>query len=555
MSKDTANKLHVSHITMAFIAAMNTMTSINTKVGINGETVLTEEGVGDVRVSLFAMLNRGLELSYIRNQLRKVKTDTEWEDMFVMALSVRNIRGGKGERQLFYDMFHALTDAKPVAAAALVEFIPAFGCWRDMWVLLQETKSVEVHDAILIYTTHEFHYNKTSLLAKWLPREKSKTFKNLVPLLARTLFPGREHRKQLVAYRKQVSAMNHALKTTEINMCGGAWSAIEPTHVPGRSLKLHHAAFLNRTLEREGGTQKRKATNALRFPDSEDRMQCREHFLESLKGGKKLKGAHVVFPHELVQDCMQRGLNRESEDILQAQWNSIRSSTVNLGRVVPMCDFSGSMAGIPLQASMALGILISEVASEQFRDHMLTFDSTPTWLSFQGMTRLVEKTKKAQMVGQGLSTDFYKACQLILERMVTAKIPVGEEPEDLVVLTDMGWDQANAKSGGWKSQVQRIREEFQEAGRRVWPDHPTGWQIPRIVIWNLRAEYKDFHATAQDDGVVMMSGWSPSALKSLQNKGVQVRTSMDYMRSVLDDPMYAPVREAIRPWLYQSSLV
>ena len=55
---------------MAFVQAMNSPDT--TKLGVNGADVYTEEGVGDYRVSLFTMLNRGLEQSYIKDYVNKV---------------------------------------------------------------------------------------------------------------------------------------------------------------------------------------------------------------------------------------------------------------------------------------------------------------------------------------------------------------------------------------------------------------------------------------------------------------------------------------------------
>ena len=50
---------------MAFVQAM-------TKLGINGADVYDEEGVGDYRVTLFTMLNRGLEETYIQDNVTKI---------------------------------------------------------------------------------------------------------------------------------------------------------------------------------------------------------------------------------------------------------------------------------------------------------------------------------------------------------------------------------------------------------------------------------------------------------------------------------------------------
>ena len=94
---------------MAFVQAMNT-TAATTKIGVNGETVYTAEGVGDSRVSLFTMLNRGLDPDMLQSAIRQVFADSRKNgqsqmqlDMFLMAFQTRDIRGGKGEKQLFYN--------------------------------------------------------------------------------------------------------------------------------------------------------------------------------------------------------------------------------------------------------------------------------------------------------------------------------------------------------------------------------------------------------------------------------------------------------------------
>jgi hypothetical protein len=88
-----------------------------------------------------------------------------------------------------------------------------------------------------------------------------------------------------------------------------------------------------------------------------------------------------------------------------------------------------------------------------------------------------------------------------------------------------------------------IRENFKRAGEDL---HGVPFQPPRIVIWNLRAEYSDFHARADEEGVVMLSGWSPALFKVLQEKGVEVLTPIAALRFQLDDPMYQPVRDLVR---------
>ena len=44
----------------------------------------------------------------------------------------------------------------------------------------------------------------------------------------------------------------------------------------------------------------------------------------------------------------------------------------------------------------------------------------------------------------------------------------------------------------------------------------------------------------------MLSGWSPAALKAIQHGGIEVRTSYDGMRILLDAERYDAVREALK---------
>ena len=528
---------------MAFVQAM--------KLGINGAEVYTEKGVGDYRVTLFTMLNRGLEEKYIEDSVaqffnRDISStlSNELRDLYVMTFQTRDVRGGKGEKLLFYQLIAALYKHDKETVSLMIRLIPEYGCWRDLWELHKRIPELE---SVIIEFTREsfqldfakFQVNKPlSLLSKWLPREKS-VYKGLAQKLADAIYNLELcSRKRIIMYRKDVSMMNKYLKTVEVNMCGGAWASINPEAVPGRCLKDHTKAFLNKKL----------TCDEIRYP-YEDRIECREHFkefIEDLKTGKKAHGANVIMPHELVAKAMKRDTSLEEHAINQAQWESIRNETLRLGglgKSIAMCDFSGSMDGIPKLVSLALGILISEITHDSFKDTILTFESRPTWHSFTGT--LKEKLDSIGDISQGTSTDFYYACMCIIKKMKEHKVPIGEEPEDLIVLTDMGFDEVIDevidKQNKWSTQIQDIREEYKKAGEEVW-GLEKAWKPPRIIIWNIRAAFKDFHATAHEEGVVQLSGWSSSMLKALQN-GIYVNTPYEGFRTIIDNPRYDKVRD------------
>jgi hypothetical protein len=176
----------------------------------------------------------------------------------------------------------------------------------------------------------------------------------------------------------------------------------------------------------------------------------------------------------------------------------------------------------------------------------------------------VEYLKINSQYGKGVSTDFQKAMDLILENLVKNRVPVGEEPENLIVLTDMAWDQAcgsneismytsnmyrrNVKTKPWQTHIQMIRENFKRAGEDMFGEG-NGYKVPRIVIWNLSASCKDMHAQANEEGVVMLSGWSSALLKVLMAKGVEIQTPYTALRYQLDDDMYDIVRERIAQFI------
>jgi hypothetical protein len=538
----------VSIVIMAFLAAMDTTTGqplpVGMKHGANGAICYSEDGIGDIRVALYTSFVRGIANESIVSFLEKLWASTDIpeadrvRDAWLIAMQGRDVRGGKGERDAFYELFSEIACKRPLAETMkMLELIPEYGCWRDMFFLMHENPLLiaPIHTIISkqffkdLTAARSQEKQQISLLAKWLPREK--TDERLAADLAETLYPTIKDKKgQLMFYRRHCSEINRALKTVEVAQCGGAWRTIEPSAVPGRALKLYRKALLNEKLNGRPG----------RRSEEEDRIACAERFSEHLekvaKGEATVKGADTVFPHEIVQKIMRAG--GAEEQLLEGQWVSIRDKVAAagvMGKCVPMCDFSGSMDGTPLQVSLALGLLLSEVSHPAFRNGMMTFDSTPKWVKFNSDMTLAQKAHCALRHGQGLSTNFEAAMKLILNRMVDAKVPVGEEPDALVVFTDMGFDAAAHGGAPYDTIVERYQKLFAQMG---------GWKIPTIVLWNLRASYKDYHARADRKGVIMLSGWSPSSMKILTT-GIKVQTPYEGMREILDNKRYDAVRAAL----------
>ena len=490
--------------------------------------------------------------------------ETSEEDTIVLAFQTRDIRGGKGERKLFGQMVEILLKTRPELMIGLLDLVPEYGCWRDLYTEHFYGYRPDVVDLVVKQLKADADTKPSatiSLCAKWAPREGKNT--EGAKAMAAQLFPSEprlSHR--LKAYRKLVAGLNRRLDTTEIKMCSQHFADIDPAKVPGVCLAKHMKAFLNQPLKGRG----------LRHPDDPDRNACREHFQDhmakAVKGAAKVNGAVTRYPHQVIKDIV-KGAEGAEKDALIAVWNGMVANAKALGglqKTIAMCDFSGSMqsAGTakdtPYWVSMAMGLLISEVTSDEFKDTFLTFDSNPTWHNLPTGTDIFNRVRSIGYVGQGTSTDFQKAMDLVLSTLKEKRVRPGQEPKDLIVITDMAWDQACSssersaytdnsyrhvvKTETWQTHIQMIREAFRRAGEDMW-GAAYGWKPPRIVIWNVAATCADFHATADTEGVIMLSGWSPSLFKVLTEEGARVQTPAEALRIMLDDERYDPIRDRL----------
>lgn len=542
-------------------------------VGVNGSDVYKEPvGESQELLALFGALNRDLPDDKLYTLLDSAMSTATVEDLLVLAFHVRDILEGKGERELFYKMFlHMLHFSKDKQVElGLVELIPDYGAWFDLQRLVKDgpdaTADKDLIERVLTVYSDQINAEcrgncKQSLVAKWAPRE-GKSDSWLAKLLARKMFSKTfpSNTECYKKYRQLISSLNTTLDTVERKMCHDSkgehhFADISPGKVPSRCLKTKRRAFFD---EDKKGT--------IRHPEDPDRVKCREnfrtHMAKAVKGEAKVNGK-TLMPHEFIVE-LERAIHTsdDSHKTLQAQWNDLRNSVLakgTLGKTVVMADFSGSMSSgghgsvQPIHVSKGLGLLCAECTSPAFRDRILTFDSTPTWHNVARYSTLKDRIYSFSGVSQGLNTNFQAAMDLVLNRLVEARVPVGEEPDIILVITDMGWDQANnpgnnswgvqsTKKSGFETHIDRIKREFKAAG---------GWKVPTIVIWNVSGKFQEYHHTSDTEGVCVISGWSPAILKYIMNgedivEKMKTMTPYKMMRQVLDDPRYDPVRDMVK---------
>jgi hypothetical protein len=271
----------------------------------------------------------------------------ESKDYAIKALwNLRDVRGGKGERDLFRHIY-ALLCHNGILGKETFPSVVHYGRWDDLMFVLNGA-SKELSDEICGFIFDQFQKDRKtpegesiSLLAKWMPREGGARRAEWLTLIG--YFAFRDNTSPSY-YRRQVSALTERLKVVETRMASQRWHHIDFSIVPSRASMIYRKAFSKHCPERYVA------------------------YLESVKRGDVKINASTLNPAELVLKA------REENETIDALWNAL--DVGDFSEVLVMSDVSGSMEdpkGIPMAVSVAMGLL----SARRIR----------LWSSFQNLIR------------------------------------------------------------------------------------------------------------------------------------------------------------------------
>lgn len=589
---------------------LNAMDSPKRVVDEKEQISLGIGGVDDKRTALNFKIVRGLDVTELRRlvnecikqAVRIQNTEDEiayYVDLVIMCYMTRDIREmGKGERDLFYHFWIILLPICPQTMISTISLITeTYGSWLDIPkmvnLLVEKTKTIK-NDNISIYkeaiaimcnyyldTLKEDskklkilqkggkNIQSITLAAKWAPRQTQNTdnkkiMANVLAALLGKVIPNSPEaiynqfiiskRVSLnsyheMTYRKMISYLNKHIDTVQIKMCdkSGCWDTIKPGSIPAGALNKNRKAFMN-----QDKNENIRSNADHRIACAKNMNKHIEDMMANPKGNKKVHGANLM-PHDIVRHFMK---NCQNDIILEAQWIDLitkLSEEGNLGNMVPMCDVSGSMSGTPMEVSIALGLIVAELANPAFKNRILTFSSNPTWHIVNSEHNLCTKVSKLMGADWGCSTNFGAALDMILTQCVASNVPSEDVANlKLVVFSDMQFDEANCYNSyydyssenntneSFSSKYNKITDAFAKAGYST---------PPRIIFWNLRGDTLDFPSTGDEPGVDMVAGFSKNGLKAFMDGDITsaepdvVSTPYDGLRKVLDHSCYDPVRK------------
>lgn len=493
------------------------------------------------RIALFFKSVRGLNIPRLYSYLRE-STKESIVDTFVLVFHLRDCRGGKGERELGRKALIWLFLNYPNEFKSILPLIPEYGRWDDFLQLwpsvlnltdldfvrknwdsnikniqeLQNLRNLQL-DIVnfvarqLINDHTAMQAGKpTSICAKWVPTENDsldrkhdtvKTITKKMNISART-------------YRQEYTTpLRSYINIVEKLMCENNWESIDFSKVPSCAMKRLKKSFEKHVPEE--------------FTDWKKKL---------VKGEVKVNGKQI-FPHELIHEIR---IKCYSDDICEEQWKVLEKEVENLGCLsdaICICDVSSSMKSYffeqkfffaPIDISIAMSLIIANAVKGPFHNHIITFNNNPTFQVIKPGT-LIDRYKNIKSIPWSGSTNLQKTFDLILNQAKKHNLKQEDMPKRIFLFSDMQFD--NCYSG--KTNFQEIEEKYNK----------SGYNRPQIIFWNLNGSSTDFPISVDDNNTALVSGYSPSIMKSILNRTNFSPYSI--LRNTIDDIRYKPVTDAI----------
>ncbi|KAK4270700.1 hypothetical protein QN277_019477 [Acacia crassicarpa] len=339
---------------------------------------------------------------------------------------------------------------------------------------------------------------KITLAAKWCPSIDSSFDRStlLCESIARRIFPRescpeyQEVEEAHYAYRirdrlrKEILVpLRKVLELPEVYIGANQWCSIPYNRVASVAMKFYKEKFLKHDKERFS------------------------KYMEDVKSGKSTIAAGALLPHEIIASLN----DGDGGQVAELQWKRMVDDLLKQGKLrssLAICDVSGSISGIPMEVSVAMGILVSETSEEPWKGKVITFSENPNLHLIKG-ENLESKVEFVRRMDWGMNTDFQKVFDLILEDAVNGNLKEDQMIKRVFVFSDMEFDEASFNP--WETDHEAIKTKYREKG--------YGSAVPQIVFWNLR----DSRATpvpGNQDGVTLVSGFSKNLLQLfLDNDG------------------------------------
>lgn len=511
---------------------------------INDEISVTENGALGYRTTGKELLDLNFAVASLRSM-----SDEEVANRFkkafcedkILAMKwlffARDVRQGLGERRLFRVVLADLVKSNPEMVIPVINLIPEYGRYDDLWCLLDDEKSADIVyqlvDRQLAQDITNAQFGKPiSLLAKWMPSINASS--------AKTKEYGKKLCKALRMtereYRKLLSGLRKYLDVVEVKMSGKNWSEIKYEAVPSRANLIYNNAFLKNDEER------------------------RREYLSKLENGETKINTSTLFPHDIVhryRSSVWSTRLKAKDGAIEALWKALPDTVNGCGNTIVVADGSGSMnTSVDINSSVtaldvanALAIYFAEHSSGQFKDKYITFSERPQIVDFSNCDSLHAKLQKALAYNEVANTNIEAVFDLILTSAVNNHMSQEDLPANILIISDMEFDSCAIGSAvtsidrwgyrnyGYNKPDQRLFDSISQKYANA------GYKMPRLVFWNVNSRTRTIPVKENDLGVALVSGFSTNIAKMVMSGKTD---PFECLLETLNSDRYAPVEEALK---------
>lgn len=422
---------------------------------------------------------------------------------------LRAPREGQGERRFFRVCYKWLAENYPETAKSVMNYVPILGRWDDLFVLFNTSLEKQMTDFIGQQLMFDRTNSHPSLCAKWQPslNASSPTTKQLAKRFCKAWrITEKEYRKLLVSIRAKINLV-------ETQMSANKWDEIDFATVPSKAGFNYRDCFLRRE-------------------------ETKERYIDFINDKNTKVKASVLYPYEVVHQVREHwnydwfagksdfiGEPGERET-LNKYWENLtdyfKDASLNALCVI---DTSGSMIGRPLEVATSLGLYCADKAKGPFQGHYISFSSKPQLVKIEGED-FCEKVFNIGNANLCENTDIEKTFMYILGVAKKYHLTQEDMPEQIVVISDMQFDRMTEKPMS-ETELCSVMEKM----RLIW--EVSGYQMPKLVYWNVNARYATFPEQASEN-VSFVSGCSPILFKGI----LTGKTGLEMMKEMLNAPAF-----------------
>ena len=444
---------------------------------------------------------------------RFTRAYTEDPDMAMKTLFyARDVRGGLGERKVFRVCLQWLAHNAPSSVKKNIPYVAEFGRWDDLLSLLGtpcEKDAMHLMKQQLEADMEAMDMgDEVSLLAKWLPSVNASNAQTVVSAKRIARFLGMTdaaYRKTLVKLRQHIRIIENNLRTKDYTF--------DYSKQPSKAMFKYRKAFYRNDGERYG------------------------EFLNKVSRGEVQMHADTLMPYELVEPYLHyswasrsfmRDISEEEKNTLNATWASL-PAFANNENALAIIDTSGSMydGGKPLPAAVALslGLYFAEHNTGMFKNHFIEFSSRPQLIEVKGDT-FADRLRYVASFNEIADTNLEAVFDLILNAAVRNKVPQEELPATLYLISDMEFNCCVRNAGA--TNFENAKAKFEA----------HGYQLPKIVFWNVQSRNTQQPVTQNEQGVALVSGCTPRIFNMISDG---VLSPLGYMLDILGTERYAKI--------------